>query len=61
MKHPSIDRLALYAGGELPFWTRWIMRRHMTGCAAAMLRLIHDRPRLSLNAYGKRLTRVGPP
>jgi len=33
VKHPSIDRLALYAGGELPFWTRWIMRRHMTGCA----------------------------
>lgn len=33
MKHPSIDKLALYAGGELPFWLRWTMRRHVDGCA----------------------------
>lgn len=33
MKHPSIDKLALYAGGELPVWTRWMMRRHVDSCA----------------------------
>ncbi len=32
MKHPSIDKLALYAGGELPLWTRWSMRRHVDAC-----------------------------
>ena len=33
MKHPSIEDLALYAGGELPWWTRLPMRRHVKGCA----------------------------
>ena len=33
MKHPSIDDLALYAGGELSWWTRLPMRRHVKGCA----------------------------
>ncbi len=33
MKHPSIENLALYAGGELPWWTRWTMQRHVKGCA----------------------------
>lgn len=32
MKHPSIDKLALYAGGELPWWTRFTMHRHVRGC-----------------------------
>lgn len=33
MKHPSIENLALYAGGELSWWTRLSMRRHVTSCA----------------------------
>lgn len=33
MKHPSIQNLALYAGGELPWWTRFTMQRHVRGCA----------------------------
>lgn len=33
MKHPSIDKLALYAGGELPWWSRIAMQRHVRGCA----------------------------
>lgn len=33
MKHPSIDKLALYAGRELSWWTRWTLRRHVDGCA----------------------------
>ncbi|HEU0124369.1 MAG TPA: hypothetical protein VFQ91_27820 [Bryobacteraceae bacterium] len=32
MKHPSIDKLALYAGGELSWWTQWTLRRHIGGC-----------------------------
>ncbi|MFN0104488.1 MAG: hypothetical protein ACKV2U_20675 [Bryobacteraceae bacterium] len=32
MKHPSIENLALYAGGELPWWTRWTVRRHVNAC-----------------------------
>ncbi len=32
MKHPSIEKLALYAGGELPWWTRLTLHRHVTGC-----------------------------
>lgn len=33
MKHPSIEKLALYGGGELPWWTRLTMRRHLSTCA----------------------------
>jgi len=33
VKHPSIQSLALYSGGELPFWTKWTMQRHVRGCA----------------------------
>jgi hypothetical protein len=33
MKHPSIEDLALYAGGELGLWTRLRTRRHVDGCA----------------------------
>lgn len=33
MKHPSIDKLALYAGGEAQWWTRSTMQRHVTACA----------------------------
>lgn len=32
MKHPSIDKLALYAGGELPWLSRWTLYRHIGGC-----------------------------
>ena len=32
MKHPSIENLALYGGGELPWWTRLTMRRHVHAC-----------------------------
>lgn len=32
MKHPSIDKLALYAGGDLPWFTRWSLYRHIGGC-----------------------------
>lgn len=32
MKHPSIDKLALYAGGELPWLTRWSLYRHIGAC-----------------------------
>lgn len=32
MKHPSISNLALFAGGELPWWTRWTMARHIGAC-----------------------------
>ena len=32
MKHPSIDKLALYTGGELPWLTRWSLYRHIGGC-----------------------------
>ncbi len=33
MKHPSEMQLALLAGGDLPAWERWRMRRHVSGCA----------------------------
>ena len=33
MKHPSIDNLALYTGGELPWWPRWTIGRHVGACA----------------------------
>ncbi len=32
MKHPDIASLALLAGGELPFWTRWRAERHVRTC-----------------------------
>ena len=33
MRHPSIENLALYAGGEQGWWTRMRTRRHVSGCA----------------------------
>lgn len=33
MKHPSIGNLALYAGGELAWWSRLPIHRHISGCA----------------------------
>lgn len=33
MKHPSIKDLALHAGGELAWWPRLTLRRHVSGCA----------------------------
>jgi hypothetical protein len=32
MKHPSIENLALYAGKELPWWTRIAVGQHVHGC-----------------------------
>lgn len=34
MKHPSEEQLALFAGGELSLLERWIVQRHVSGCAA---------------------------
>ena len=33
MKHPSIEKLALYEGGELSWWDRINLRRHVSRCA----------------------------
>ncbi|MBI2688978.1 MAG: hypothetical protein HYX27_21970 [Acidobacteria bacterium] len=32
MKHLSIDKLALYSGSELPWWTRLAIQRHVSSC-----------------------------
>lgn len=32
MKHPSEADLALFAGGELPWWRRWLVARHRDRC-----------------------------
>jgi anti-sigma factor RsiW len=32
MKHPDVSELALAAGGELPFLSRWRMSRHLRAC-----------------------------
>jgi len=32
VKHPSVSNLALFAGGELPWWTRWTLGRHIDAC-----------------------------
>ncbi len=32
MRHPERAELALAAGGDLPFWRRWIVRWHLRGC-----------------------------
>ncbi len=32
--HPSEVELALYAGGELGWWRRWRLARHMQACSA---------------------------
>lgn len=31
--HPDVRDLALLAGGELPFWKKWHVRRHVRECA----------------------------
>lgn len=33
MSHPNSSELALYAGGDLPLPRRWVLRRHVEGCA----------------------------
>jgi hypothetical protein len=33
MKHPAIDQLALYAGGDMPLFSRHLLRWHLRGCA----------------------------
>lgn len=33
MKHPTQIQLALFAGGDLGFWNRWRVRRHVSRCA----------------------------
>ena len=32
MKHPNEVQLALFAGGDLPLWDRWRVKRHVSGC-----------------------------
>jgi hypothetical protein len=32
MKHPKETALALHASGDLPFFARWRMERHLVGC-----------------------------
>jgi hypothetical protein len=32
MKHPANFQLALYAGGDLDFWDRWRVKRHISEC-----------------------------
>lgn len=32
MSHPQANLLALFAGGELPWWMRWRLRRHLGAC-----------------------------
>src|ERR1035438_3606526 len=34
MKHPEEELLALSAGGDLPLWSAWRVRRHVRSCAA---------------------------
>lgn len=34
MRHPGVYELALYAGGELGWWERWRISRHVKLCAA---------------------------
>lgn len=33
MSHPNQVQLALFAGGDLGFWDRWRVRRHVSGCS----------------------------
>ena len=33
MKHPSEVQLALFAGGDLGFWDRWRIGRHISDCS----------------------------
>ena len=33
MRHPNEVDLALYSGGDLPFWRRWRIHSHVRGCA----------------------------
>jgi len=34
MRHPNEVQLALFAGGDLGFWDRWQIRRHISRCSA---------------------------
>jgi hypothetical protein len=47
MKHPNEFQLALFAGGDLGFWNRWQVSRHVARCAqcsgeVAALRSVQD-------------------
>ena len=47
MSHPSEAQLALFAGGDLGFWDRWQVSRHVARCAqcsgeVAALRSVQD-------------------
>jgi len=33
VKHPPVENLALYAGGELSWWSWLLVHRHVSGCA----------------------------
>jgi len=50
MKHPSIETLALFAGGELPFLQKWSTRRHVRGCDSCQseVRAFHEASRVAL-------------
>jgi hypothetical protein len=47
MKHPSIETLALFAGGELPFLQKWSTGRHVHGCESCQseVRAFHEASR----------------
>lgn len=51
MKHPSIETLALFAGGELPFLQKWSTRRHVHGCASCQseVRAFHEASRAAMH------------
>jgi hypothetical protein len=34
MNHPKEELLALSAGGDLPLWSAWLVRRHLRSCTA---------------------------
>ena len=49
MKHPGENRLALYAGGELSWWEKFALVRHVRGCAACRRRVeMHRADRIAL-------------
>lgn len=51
MKHPSIETLALFAGGELPFLQQWSTRRHVHGCDSCQseVRAFHEASRAAVS------------
>ena len=51
MKHPSIETLALFAGGELPFLQKWSTRRHVRSCDSCQseVRAFHEASRAAVH------------